>query len=100
MIISISQANENMKRAQRRDAVRQEKFYFRVGDEIRMMSIDEIINGVEQFPGSVPLVRQYLCDYEHFNSDIRLTVEPYLVLISWRVAGIFSLIMENVILIC
>ena len=89
LVIPISQVNENMKRAQRRDAVRQEKFYFRVGDERRMMPIDEIINGVEQFPGLVPLVRQYLCDYEHFNGDIRLTIERYLVLISRRAGGIF-----------
>ncbi|KRZ54088.1 Glutamate--cysteine ligase [Trichinella nativa] len=83
-VIPISLVNENMKRAQRRDAVREEKFYFRrilrtavskvegkytmksdssLPDEenIIEMSIDEIVNGKQGgFPGLAALVFQYL----------------------------------------
>ena len=87
LTIPISQVNENMKRAQRRGAVTQEKFYFHLGDESRMMSIHEIINGVDHFPGLVPLVRRYMCDHGHFNKETRLTIERYLLLMSKRAAG-------------
>jgi len=90
LTIPISQVDENMKRAHHRDSVRQEKFYFRAGDQSRMMSINEIINGVNEFPGLVPLVRRYLYEHEHINSDTRLTIEQYLSLISKRAAGICS----------
>jgi glutamate--cysteine ligase catalytic subunit len=90
LTIPISQVIENMNRAHHRDCVRQEKFYFRVGDEIRTMSMDEIINGASLFPGLVPLVQQYLEEHEHIDSDTRLKVEQYLSLISKRAAGILS----------
>jgi glutamate--cysteine ligase catalytic subunit len=91
LTIPISQINENMKRAHHRDSVRQEKFYFRVGDETNLMSIDEIMNGSKTFPGLVALVQKYLNEHEHINSDTRVTVEQYMALISKRAAGILSL---------
>ena len=77
-----------MIRAHRRDSVRQEKFYFRVGSESRLMSINEIINGTNDFVGLVPLVQQYFDEREDIDSDTRLTVKQYLSLISKRAAGI------------
>lgn len=88
LTIPISHVNENMNRAHHRDSVQQEKFYFRVGDESSMLSIDEIINGFDHFPGLVPLVRKYLNEHEHFNTAARSKVEQYLLLISKRAAGI------------
>lgn len=88
LTIPISYVNENMNRAHHRDSVRQEKFYFRVGDESSMLSIDEIINGVNHFPGLVPLVQKYLNEHEQFNDETRFIVEQYLSLISKRAAGI------------
>ena len=87
LTIPISQVNENMIRAHHRDSVRREKFYFRVGDESSMMSMNDIINGVNQFPGLVPLVEKYLNENENINSDTRVTVKQYLSLISKRAAG-------------
>lgn len=86
--IPISQINENMSRAQRRDSVRQEKFYFRASSKIRLMSINEIINGSIDFTGLVPLVRQYLVDLEDIDVATRITVERYLTFISERALGI------------
>ncbi len=61
MIVPISRVDENMQRAQRRDACRVGRFFFRknifnankCGDECDgdEMSIDEIVNGSEEFPG-------------------------------------------------
>lgn len=85
--IPISKIHENMTRAQRRDSVRQEKFYFRVGDQIELMSIDAIINGWKDFPGLVPLAQKYLFELEGINVDTRLVIERYLLLISKRANG-------------
>lgn len=87
LTIPISQVHENMSRAHHRNAVRQEKFFFRFGDETRLMSINEIFNGFEHFPGLIPLVRQYLNEHEHLDNETRLTVEQYLSLISKRANG-------------
>jgi len=77
-----------MNRAQHRDSVRQEKFYFRIASESHLMSINEIINGINDFSGLVPIIRQYLNDREDIEFKTRAIVEQYLLLISKRAAGI------------
>ncbi|XP_071506165.1 glutamate--cysteine ligase catalytic subunit-like [Diadema antillarum] len=113
-LIPISKVDENMKRAQKKDAVLNEKFYFRkdihsfsdteittnVGTCTDMkeyygcMDINTIINGGQypdcpqaNFPGLVPLVRQYLNTQEGVDVDTRCTIIHYLKLISDRAAG-------------
>ncbi|CAF1115023.1 unnamed protein product [Adineta ricciae] len=85
--IPISQVNENMNRAHHRDSARQEKFYFRCGNEISEMYMNEIINGNNDFPGLVPLTRQYIGEREDIDADTRFTIEQYLLLVSKRAAG-------------
>jgi glutamate--cysteine ligase catalytic subunit len=85
-----------MDRAHHRDSVRQEKFHFRDGVDSRLMSINEIINGTDDFLGLVPLVQQYLNEFEEIDSDTRLTVNQYLSLISKRAAGIYSTFLSYV----
>ncbi|CAI8027314.1 Glutamate--cysteine ligase catalytic subunit [Geodia barretti] len=97
---------ENMARAQKRDAVRSEKFYFRksvVPDddkddddkegaeprgphdhEYTEMSVDTIINGKGEFPGLIPLVKMYVNSIE---IDTRCSIMLYLALISKRALG-------------
>ncbi|CAF0847865.1 unnamed protein product [Adineta ricciae] len=87
LTIPISQVNENITRAHHRDSVRQEKFHFRIADKISLLSINEIINGIGDFPGLVPLVQKYLDAMEDITSDTRCTIEKYLSLISKRAAG-------------
>jgi hypothetical protein len=77
-----------MNRAHCRDSVCQEKFYFRIGNESHLMSINEIINGTNDFSGLVPLIRQYLNNREHIEVETKLIVERYLSLISKRAASI------------
>ncbi|KJH53403.1 glutamate-cysteine ligase, catalytic subunit [Dictyocaulus viviparus] len=107
-LLPISMVTENMKRAQRIDAVIKEKFLFRrslatcksapenltnlpkcgtPSEDIEEMTIDEIINGKEEgFPGLVPLIKQYL-DSADMDVDTRCTVSQYLNFISKRASG-------------
>jgi glutamate--cysteine ligase catalytic subunit len=87
LTIPISQVNENMNTAHRRDAVRQEKFYFRCGTQVSQMNMNEIINGTNHFLGLVPYVRRYIGEQEDINADTRHTIEQYLLLVSRRAAG-------------
>jgi glutamate--cysteine ligase catalytic subunit len=87
LTIPITQVNENMNKAHQRDAIRQEKFYFRYGTNISQLWINEIINGTNDFLGLVPLVQQYLGQREDIDANTRHTIEQYLLLISKRAAG-------------
>jgi glutamate--cysteine ligase catalytic subunit len=89
LAIPISQVNENMTRAHRRDSTRQEKFYFRCGAEVLELYMNEIINGTKDFHGLVPFARQYINEREDIDTDTRHTIEQYLLLISKRAAGSF-----------
>ncbi len=87
-----------MRRAQKRDAVLTEKFWFRNiiegekaehdDDSYSEMSINEIMNGNEttKFPGIIPLVRQYI---EEINPDLDTftKLEKYLGEVSDRASG-------------
>ncbi|KAI1727434.1 glutamate-cysteine ligase domain-containing protein [Ditylenchus destructor] len=112
-LIPISKVDENMKRSQTRDAVLNQKFYFRPKlvtcntpsectaprhDEtengvnnttVNMveMTANEIINGDgKDFPGLVPLIRQFL-DGADVDVDTRCTITQYLTFIQKRASG-------------
>ncbi|XP_065843701.1 glutamate--cysteine ligase catalytic subunit-like isoform X2 [Oscarella lobularis] len=95
----ISKVDENMEKAQRRDAARAEKFYFRCqpfpGDfevkaedpEFSLMSVDTLINGKDgEFPGLIPLIWRYL-DSVHVDAETHCTISRYLCLIERRASG-------------
>nr|XP_054755836.1 glutamate--cysteine ligase catalytic subunit-like [Lytechinus pictus] len=114
-LIPISKVDENMKNAQKRDAVLNQQFYFRkdihsfndselqtdtgkctrdVTEYYGCMSIDTIVNGGSmpgckeaRFPGLIPLVHQYINTVEGVDVDTRCTILHYLRLISDRAAG-------------
>ncbi|KAM4772254.1 glutamate--cysteine ligase catalytic subunit [Rhinophrynus dorsalis] len=108
-IIPLSKVDENMKVAQKRDAVRQGMFYFRKDickegfavvdgytahngletepEEYTLMSIDTIINGKDGvFPGLIPILNSYLENME-VDVDTRCTILNYLKLIKKRASG-------------
>ncbi|XP_019376114.1 PREDICTED: glutamate--cysteine ligase catalytic subunit isoform X3 [Gavialis gangeticus] len=109
-LIPLSKVDENMKVAQKRDAVRQGMFYFRKdickggnavvdgcgpaqngtdtdAEEYILMSIDTIINGKEGvFPGLIPVLNSYLENME-VDVDTRCTILNYLKLIKKRASG-------------
>ncbi|KAF6113891.1 glutamate-cysteine ligase catalytic subunit [Phyllostomus discolor] len=109
-LIPLSKVDENMKVAQRRDAVRQGMFYFRkdickggnavvdgcgraqnspelATEEYTLMSIDTIINGKEGvFPGLIPILNSYLESME-VDVDTRCSILNYLKLIKKRASG-------------
>ncbi|KAK4168844.1 putative glutamate--cysteine ligase [Cladorrhinum sp. PSN259] len=126
--IPIRRVDENMETAHRRDAVINDKFWFRrnlfpaqraarggsgansptrgnsrpaspvgpVGDEYRLMSVNEIINGSayageerdgeDEFPGLIPLVESYL-DSVNVDVTTRCQLARYLDLIRKRASG-------------
>ncbi|NP_001108242.1 glutamate-cysteine ligase, catalytic subunit S homeolog [Xenopus laevis] len=109
-LIPLSKVDENMKMAQKRDAVKQGMFYFRKDiskagiavvdgccsaqngmesdpEEYTLMSIDTIINGKEGvFPGLIPILNSYLENME-VDVDTRCTILNYLKLIKKRASG-------------
>lgn len=112
-IIPISKVDENMATAHKRDAVNTEKFYFRKevftecspniftqcmtsgkcqrncsspDDEYQLMSMNEIFNGSDEFPGLIPMIKQYLNSVD-VDVDTSCTIQNYLKLISNRASG-------------
>lgn len=100
LLIPISKVDENMKRAQMKDAVNEGKFWFRkdIENESKddkyldseepcvQMTIDEIINGSHQFIGLVPLIKKYLSSIE-IDGTTNCMLKKYLNLISGRASG-------------
>lgn len=97
-LIPISKVDENMKKAQKRNALIQEKFWFRKNfngtpcenvescDDCELCTIDEIINGKESFPGLIRLINQYLASME-VDTDTHCSIQQYLKLIQRRASG-------------
>lgn len=93
--IPISKIEENMKLAHKRDSTINDKFYFKKnvldeGYEFDKFSMNEIINGGENFIGLVPIVKQHLeshykIELNNHNEYSRLYY--YLLLISKRASG-------------
>lgn len=101
-VMPISKVDENMQRAQRRGACREQKFWFRrdvgasrdvapqasdTADQYAEMTINEIVNGKDGvFPGLVPLIESYLSGMD-VDADTHCSVQQYLKLIQKRAAG-------------
>ncbi|XP_014489280.1 PREDICTED: glutamate--cysteine ligase catalytic subunit [Dinoponera quadriceps] len=99
LLIPISKVDQNMARAQKRDAVKAEKFWFRrditsdakipddAQTEYTEFTINEIINGKDGgFPGLVPLVNSYLANMD-VDADTHCTIQRYIKLIQKRASG-------------
>lgn len=115
LIIPISKVDENLKNAQKRNAINTEKFWFRKYINLSsktcpnllsdpafknmnftpedsepvytQMTINEIINGKEgEFPGLIPLLNTYLFSME-IDADTHCTIQQYLSLIKGRASG-------------
>uniref|UniRef100_A0A1E1XK40 Glutamate--cysteine ligase n=1 Tax=Amblyomma sculptum TaxID=1581419 RepID=A0A1E1XK40_AMBSC len=107
-LIPISKVDENMEAAQKRDAVRTQKFWFRSdiltcmsppilsaslspgADHhyyLTQMSINEIVNGkTGEFPGLIPLIRMFVSSMD-VDVDTQCTIQQYLNLIQKRASG-------------
>lgn len=91
LTVPISKVEENMKRAEHRDAVLKQKFYFRTNPDeetpkIHELSCDEVINGGRGFFGLIPYMKKYLDDS---GTDIktRCKILCYLDFVSLRASG-------------
>ncbi|CAH1980041.1 unnamed protein product [Acanthoscelides obtectus] len=112
-LIPISKVDENMQRAQKRNAAKVEKFWFRKDittqvsppeaneccktgttncdmkncDMFVEMTLNEIINGKEgEFPGLIPLIKSYLTGMD-VDADTHCTIQQYLQFIQKRASG-------------
>lgn len=106
-LVPISKVDDNMQRAQKRDACRTEQFWFRKfitkkgadgtndadtiptqadSDQYELMTIDQIFNGKGTFPGLVPLIHSYLASMD-VDTDTHCTIQQYLRLIQRRASG-------------
>ncbi|KAI8086863.1 glutamate-cysteine ligase-domain-containing protein [Gilbertella persicaria] len=87
--IPISKVDANMQTAHKRDAVLNDKFFFRKNvfssnqDAYELMTMNEIENG---FPGFVPLIHSYL-NSTNVDIETRCKLSSYLSLISKRASG-------------
>ncbi|KAJ8918410.1 hypothetical protein NQ315_008107 [Exocentrus adspersus] len=105
--------DENMQKAQKRNAAREEKFWFRKDitthvsppeanecckkgtmnceptncDMFSLLTVNEIINGKEaEFPGLIPLINSYLSGMD-VDADTHCTIQQYLKFIQRRASG-------------
>ncbi|OAL38049.1 hypothetical protein AYO20_02501 [Fonsecaea nubica] len=111
--IPIDKVAENMERAHTRNAVREQKFFFRLkvgratldeeapgsenpDQEYTLMTMTEIMNGSlslqnskgHSFPGIIPLVQSYILEvFESVSGDDRRTIDKYLDIIRKRATG-------------
>lgn len=109
-LIPISKVDENMQKAQQRNACREQLFWFRKdinskptkqaaasangtngtsgndAPEYELMSINQIINGCDGFPGLVPLINSYLSSMD-VDTDTHCTIQQYLRMIQRRASG-------------
>lgn len=111
-LIPISKVDENMQKAQQRNACLDQRFWFRKDvnakhtqtngtsvengkhaestdnddGEYELMSIDQIINGTDGFPGLVPLINSYLASMD-VDTDTHCTIQQYLRMIQRRASG-------------
>ncbi|KAJ1902329.1 glutamate--cysteine ligase [Kickxella alabastrina] len=109
MYIPVTKMDINMQRAHSRDAVLNEKFYFRrniLGDnklpeseskpesqltsdseeDVVEMSANEIVNGSLEFVGLIPVVQMYL-DSIALDDAVRSKIDVYIAFISGRANG-------------
>eukprot|EP01088_Endostelium_zonatum_P019189 TRINITY_DN649_c0_g1_i1.p1 TRINITY_DN649_c0_g1~~TRINITY_DN649_c0_g1_i1.p1 ORF type:complete len:616 (+),score=146.14 TRINITY_DN649_c0_g1_i1:224-2071(+) len=95
--IPISKVDENMKYAEKRDAVRQERFWWRNNimgekkegeEEWRQMSVDEIMNGNKDkgVKGLMDYVEEYL-DQEEGEMADKKRVKEYIQIVRKRASG-------------
>lgn len=105
-LIPISKVDENMKKAQKRNACLEETFWVRKNfngnmtdnycapcdteggdcEGCELWTINEIINGKDNFPGLIGLINQYLANME-VDTDTHCSIQQYLNLIKRRASG-------------
>jgi glutamate--cysteine ligase catalytic subunit len=106
--IPISQVDENMQTAHKKDAVLNEKFHFKTNwynqdisqSKIEKLTVNQIVNGVKiidpknpensvVFKGLIPIIESYLADLDVDLATI-CTIDPYLKFVSKRASGEFK----------
>ncbi|PSN53525.1 Glutamate--cysteine ligase [Blattella germanica] len=92
-LMPISKVDENMKRAQKRDALLKEEFYFRkdITTHVSPPAATSCCHATDcsdedEFPGLIPLINSYLSGMD-VDADTHCTIQQYLKLIQRRASG-------------
>eukprot|EP00106_Octopus_bimaculoides_P017894 XP_014785336.1 PREDICTED: glutamate--cysteine ligase catalytic subunit-like [Octopus bimaculoides] len=96
LLVPITKVDENFTSAQKRDSINTQKFHFReVQKEFTscevthkiysLMTLNEIMNGKDDFPGLIPLIYKYL-DHVDYDSSKRPKIMQYLKYLSDKAA--------------
>jgi glutamate--cysteine ligase catalytic subunit len=101
LVMPLSKVDTNMQNAQKRNACLEQKFYFRRNistgtsnesnksqDECELveMTINEIVNGSDHFPGCIQLILDYLSNLD-VDVETQCTIKQYLKLVETRANG-------------
>ncbi|XP_076313666.1 glutamate--cysteine ligase-like [Tachypleus tridentatus] len=92
LLIPISKVLENVERAQKRDAVRNEKFWMKSNFQDddsgwEELTVDEVINGKDpDHVGLVSVIRQYMSE-TGVDNNVAESLERYLRLVQGRASG-------------
>lgn len=95
LYLPMSLIDANMSIAHKRNAVHEEKFWFRANmknqspesdGNFSQFSINDIINGNKEFTGLIPLLRDYLASMD-VEMDVLCELERYISFISLRASG-------------
>ena len=88
-LVPISKVDENMKRAEERDAVLNQLFWWKnLHGDLDEVSIDVIVNGGAAYVGLVPLIKDYLNASKHFmGKETKQTLLESVEFVSDRASG-------------
>lgn len=87
LLMPISLVDENMHRAQKRNACLSEKFFFKCSDDsVKEITVDEIINGGTSYIGLIPLIKSYLSQLE-IDFETNCKISEYLKTIENKANG-------------
>lgn len=85
----LSMVDKNMARSHERDAVMNQRFFFRTNifedgpAKIQELTIDQIVNGSSAFFGAIPLINKYL-DLQSIEPSVREQLNVYIQYVSDR----------------
>lgn len=89
LLLPIQRCDENFRRAMLRDAVLEQRLYWRLfqrSDEFSELTVGQLFNGCPEFEGFLPLIRRYLDAIQCPPGELQ-QLERYLRFVGYRASG-------------